>query len=49
LSPGSLYPYEIKNGKIEIFACGTDWECPHKNGGKKEEAISFDILSSQQR
>jgi hypothetical protein len=41
LNPGNFFHYEIKNGKIEIFA--------QKVGSKKEETLSFDILSSQRK
>jgi hypothetical protein len=41
LVPGNLFHYEMKNGKIEVFA--------QKSGGKKEMTLTFDVLSSQQR
>jgi hypothetical protein len=41
LVPGDVFPFEYKKGKIEITG--------HKVGNVKEEELSFDIVSSQQR
>ena len=41
LIPGNMFHFELKNGKVEIFA--------HKGGSKKEETLTFDIMSRQPR
>ncbi len=41
LVPGNVFPFQYKNGKIEISG--------HKVGNGKEQELSFDIVSSEHR
>jgi len=41
LVPGNMFHFEMKNGKVEVFA--------HKGGSNKKETLTFDIMSNQLR
>ncbi len=41
LVPGDMFPFEYKKGKIELTG--------HKIGKEKEQTLSFDIVSNEQR
>jgi hypothetical protein len=41
LIPGSMFHFEMKNGKIEVIA--------QKGGRNKEESLTFDVMSSESR
>jgi hypothetical protein len=41
LVPGNFFPFEYKKGKVELTG--------HKVGNEKEQTLSFDVVSSEQR